>query len=254
MIQSNSPFAVVTGVTDRIGFALAERCAGHGFDLIVASPVREVAAAAERLRDHGVSVEAVRLDLDAADDIEELCDIARVLGRPIDALVAAPGMAAIGGRGAGFLDQDFEEAADALELGALGVMRLAHRIGRDMRDRGRGRILIAGAPAVTPGAAGAVTCAANALLSSFAVSLRQELGEHGVSVTFLSPRPRRWVVQAACARVLAAQDARQGFEAMMRGELGLSEAEASAVAVASGRERERPPQAPIPQEDRALKH
>ena len=151
MIQTNSPFAIVTGVTSRIGFALAERCASNGFDLLVASPDRAVVAVADRLRDQGVSVDPVRLDLDSIDDVDELHDIVRVLGRPVDALVTGAGVMP----GGSFLDQDFDPLAEALDAGVAGPLRLTHRIGRDMRDRRCGRILIAGVPARTNAAGGA---------------------------------------------------------------------------------------------------
>jgi uncharacterized protein len=237
MPLSNLPFAVVTGVSGRIGFALAERCAGHGFDLIVADSAPEVVGAAERLRAHGVTVEAVRVELDSADGVDELCDIAGVLGRPIDVLVAGAGV----GTAQRFLDQDIETVADDLDLGVGAPLRLAHRFGRKMRDRREGRILIAGAPASDPLADAAAACGANAFLAGFSIALRDELKDSGVSVTYLAPRARRPGAAEACARVLAAQDARRGFDAMMRGELGLSADGAASVAYAAGRAREAPP-------------
>ncbi|MBS0409741.1 MAG: SDR family NAD(P)-dependent oxidoreductase [Proteobacteria bacterium] len=237
MPQSNSPFAVVTGVSGRIGFALAERCAGHGFDMIVADAAPEVIEAAERLRAHGVTVEAVRAELDSADGVEELCDIADVLGRPIDALVTGAGFAP----GPRFLDQDVEAVADTLDLGVGAPLRLAHRIGRDMRGRREGRILIAGSPAAEPPAEAAASCGANAFLAGFSIALRDELKDSGVSVTYLAPRPRRSGAAEACARMMAAQDARRGFEAMMRGELGLTAEGAATIAYAVGCAREAPP-------------
>lgn len=228
MIQSNSPFAIVTGVSGRIGFALAERCAANGFDLLITSPESDVAAIADRLRDQGVSVDPVRVDLDSADGVDELCDIVRVLGRPVDALVTGAGVSP----GRSFLDQDFDPMADALDVGVLGPLRLTHRIGRDMRHRGRGRILIAAAANDADAAGMAVTCGANAFLAGFAVALREELKETGVSVTYLSPQPTAGA--EGCNRSRASHDAHLGFDAMMRGEMGLSSAGAAAIALAAG--------------------
>jgi len=237
MPQSNSPFAVVTGVSGRIGFALAERCAGYGFDMIVADAAPDVVEAAERLRAHGVAVEAVRLELDTVDGVDELCDIAGVLGRPIDALLAGAGAKAA----PRFLDEDVEVLADSLDLGVAAPLRLAHRIGRQMRGRGEGRILIAGAPAAETLSEAVVTCGANAFLAGFSIALRDTLKDSGVSVTYLAPRPRRAGAAESCARVLAAQDARRGFDAMMRGDLGLTADGAASLAYAAGCAREAPP-------------
>ncbi len=234
MIQTNAPFAIVTGVTSRIGFALAERCASNGYDLLVASPDRDVVSVADRLRDQGVSVDPVRLDLDSIDDIDELEDIVRVLGRPVDVLVTGAGVT----HGVSFLDQDFDPLAGALDAGVAGPLRLTHRIGREMRDRRRGRILIAGSSDRTNAAGGAVTRGANAFLAGFATALRDELRETGVSVTCLLPREAG--AEDTCSRTRASQDAKLGFEAMMRGELGLPP-------VAAPRTASAPPHAGIPE-------
>ncbi len=230
MIQSNSPFAVVTGVSGRIGYALAERCAASGFDLLIASDDSGAVAAAERLRDHGVGVDPVQVELDTADGADELCDIVRVLGRPIDALVISAGRLPA----AAFLNQDFEPLAEALDTSVVGPLRLTHRIGRAMRDRGQGRILIAGAAAINSVGGRAVVCGTNAFLAGFALSLREELAQSGVSVTCLLPQARRGITDESLGRIQAAVDAKLGFEAMMRGELGLTPATAAAIAQAAG--------------------
>ena len=230
MIQSNSPFAVVTGVSGRIGYALAERCAAKGFDLLIVSGDGGAVTAAERLRDHGVSVDPVQVELDTADGADELCDIVRVLGRPIDALVISAGRMPA----AAFLSQDFEPLAEALDTGVVGPLRLTHRIGRGMRDRGQGRILIAGAAPLNSVGGRAVVCGTNAFLAGFALSLREELAQSGVSVTCLMPQARRAMTNENLGRIQAALDAKLGFEAMMRGDLGLTPATATAIAQAAG--------------------
>ncbi len=230
MIQSNSPLAVVTGVSGRVGFALAERCAANGFDLLIVSGDGGAIAAAERLRDHGIGVDPVQVELDTADGADELCDIVRVLGRPIDALVISAGRVPA----ATFLSQDFEPLAEALDSSVVGPLRLTHRIGRTMRDRGQGRILIAGAAPPNGAGGRAVVCGANAFLAGFALSLREELAQSGVSVTCLMPQARRAITDESLGRIQAAVDAKLGFEAMMRGDLGLTPATAAAIAQAAG--------------------
>jgi short-subunit dehydrogenase len=230
MSPTNAPFAIVTGVSGRIGFALAERCAAGGFDLLVAAADEGVTAAAERLRDHGVTVEPVRIGLDSLDGVDELHDIARVLGRPVDVLVAGPVRPA----GPSFLDQDVDAVTDGFELSVLAPVRLAHRIGRDMRRRGQGRILIAGA-AAGPDTSPAMICGGNAFLAGFAMALREGLAGAGVSVTCLIPPPHRGPdLDDGPVRVLAAAEARLGYEAMMRGDAGLTATAAAAIAVAAG--------------------
>jgi len=224
MRSTNAPpaprLALVTGVSRRIGFALAERCAAAGFDLLVAAAEDCVDAAAARLRGHGGQVEAVRVDLADPDGVDELCDIARVLGRPVDALLIAPArppaVAAI--PAPSFLDQAPAAVADAFDRAVLGPVRLAHHIGRDMRRRGDGRILFA-CQAARAGAA--VTSGANAFLAGFALALRQDLGGSGVTVTCLQELGDRPAPPTASPEAHTRRLAGFGFDAMMRGDLGL---------------------------------
>jgi len=65
---------------------------------------------------------------------------ATVKGRPVDALLANAGH----GLGHGFLDQDFTEARHVIDTNITGTLYLIQKIGRDMRDRKQGRILITG--------------------------------------------------------------------------------------------------------------
>jgi short-subunit dehydrogenase len=44
----------------------------------------------------------------------------------------------------GFLDQDFNEVRKVVDTNITGTMYLIQKVGRDMRRRGQGRILITG--------------------------------------------------------------------------------------------------------------
>jgi short-subunit dehydrogenase len=61
-------------------------------------------------------------------------------GRPVEALLAN----ARHGLGGAFLDQEFDEVRHVIDTNVTGTLDLIQRIGRDMRARGRGRILITG--------------------------------------------------------------------------------------------------------------
>jgi short-subunit dehydrogenase len=58
-------------------------------------------------------------------------------GRPIDALLANAGH----GFGHAFRDEDFEAAMHVVNTNITGTIYLAYKVGRDMRERDRGRIL-----------------------------------------------------------------------------------------------------------------
>jgi short-subunit dehydrogenase len=59
-------------------------------------------------------------------------------GKPVDALLANAGH----GLGHGFLDQNFDEVRHVIETNITGPLYLIQKVGKDMRARDRGRILI----------------------------------------------------------------------------------------------------------------
>ena len=131
------PLAVVTGASSGIGFELARECAANGFDLVIAAD-RPLDRAANELCSLGASVDRMQVDLSTLDGVNDLYIALR--GRSIDALLANAGH----GLGKGFLDQNFVEAKHVVDTNIIGTIYLIHKIGNDMRDRGRGRILITG--------------------------------------------------------------------------------------------------------------
>ena len=182
MLDRTKPLAVVTGVSTGIGLELARQCAQNGFDLIVAADEPEIAKAAEDLRHAGAQVESVEADLATEGGVKMLID--RIGARPVDALLANAGR----GLGHAFLDQDWAAIRHVIDTNVTGTLALVHAVGRDMRARKKGRILITGSIAgLIPGAYHAVYNGSKALLDSFAFALRAELKDSGVTVTCLMP-------------------------------------------------------------------
>jgi short-subunit dehydrogenase len=219
------PLALVTGASSGIGFELARCCASAGYDLLIAADEPEIERAAQDLRALDVSVEAVQVDLATPDGVESLCAAAGRLGRPVEALLANAGR---GLGGAGFLDQDFQEIRRVVDTNITGTLALVQRIGRQMRDRGQGRILLTGSIAgYMPGPFLAVYNASKAFVDSFAAALRNELKDSGVTVTCLMPGPTETEFFARAEMLdtkVGQQDkddpaavARLGFEAMQSG-------------------------------------
>lgn len=217
------PFAIVTGASTGIGLELAKCAAQGGFDLLIAADEARIHDAAATLRASGVSVTAIEADLATLEGVDKL--YAAAGGRPIDALLANAGR----GLGRAFLDQDFDDIRRVIDTNVTGTLYLIHKVGREMRSRGQGRILITGSIAgLMPGAFQAVYNGTKALLDSFAVALREELKDSGVTVTCLMPGPteteffeRADLMDTKVGteeKQPAEQVARIGFEAMMRGE------------------------------------
>src|SRR3954451_4906704 len=186
MAPSTRPrqLAIVTGASTGIGYELATICAENGFDLIIAADEPKINQAAKALRTLGAEVEAVEADLATLQGVDKLYEKARSLGCPVDALLANAGR----GLGKGFLDQDFNDVRNVVDTNTTGTIYLIQKVGRDMRARGKGRILITGSIAgFLPGTYQAVYNATKAFLDSFSFALRHELKGSGVSVTCLMP-------------------------------------------------------------------
>ncbi len=182
MATETRPLAVVTGASAGIGFELAKCCARNGFDLLVAADEATIHTAATEFRELGAAVDAVEADLSTIEGVDQL--YAALRGRPVDALLANAGR----GLGKGFLDQHFDQVRKVVDTNITGTIYLLQKVGRDMRTRGRGRILITGSIAgFIPGTYQAVYNGTKAFLDSFAFALRHEVKDAGITVTCLMP-------------------------------------------------------------------
>ena len=178
----SKPFAIVTGASSGIGLELAAICAQEGFDLLVAADRPEIQAAADQFRSLGADVTVVETDLATTEGVDQLW--AAAAGRPVDALLANAGH----GLGKAFLDQDFDEIRDVIDTNITGTIYLVHKVGKEMRARGSGRILFTGSLAgFMPGTFQAVYNGTKAFIDSFSFALRNELKDSGVTVTVLMP-------------------------------------------------------------------
>ena len=216
------PLAVVTGASTGIGRELARICVENGFDLVIAADDPAIEEAARELRRSGASVDALEVDLASVDGVDRLYDL--INRRPVDALLANAGH----GLGKGFLDQDFDAVRHVIDTNITGTIYLIQKVGRDMRSRGAGRILITGSIAgFMPGTYQAVYNGTKAFIDSFSFALRAELKDTGVTVTCLMPGPTEtdFFERADLLDTKVGQDekddpakvAQDGFDAMMKG-------------------------------------
>ena len=141
MTSDTRPLAIVTGASAGIGYELAKCCAEHGFDLLIAADQPAINDAAQEFRALGVAVEAVEADLATLDGVDRL--YAATKGKPVEALLANAGH----GLGHAFLDQDFNAVRHIIDTNITGTLYLIQKVGKDMRARDRGRILITGSVA-----------------------------------------------------------------------------------------------------------
>ena len=222
----SKPFAIVTGASSGIGLELATICAQEGFDLLIAADRPEIHTAAQRIRDFAAEVTVVETDLATTEGVDQLW--AAAAGKPVDALLANAGH----GLGDAFLDQDFDDVRHVIDTNVTGTIYLVQLVGRDMRKRGQGRILLTGSIAgFMPGTYQAVYNGTKAFVDSFSFALRAELKDTGVTVTCLMPgaTETEFFRRADMLDTKVGTDkkddpadvAKDGFKAMMSGEGGV---------------------------------
>ena len=225
MSTSSRPLALVTGASSGIGRELAKQFAAHGFDLVVTARGEALDDAARELESLGVSVDAFRVDLAAPDGADRLWTHVQTLGRPL----AAAALNAGRGAGGAFVDTDLEDELEVVDLNVRSTVQLAKHVVRDMAARDDGRILFTASIASSmPGSFQAVYNASKSFVQSFALALRNELKDTGVTVTSLMPGPTETefferadmldTKVGAGDKDDPADVARDGFEALMAGE------------------------------------
>ncbi|WP_423206575.1 SDR family NAD(P)-dependent oxidoreductase [Paracoccus yeei] len=211
--------ALVTGASTGIGLELARiaRADGHQTIMVADEPAIHQAAA-------GLGAEAVEADLATSEGVASV--LAHLGGREVDLLMLNAGT----GLGHAFLDQDPQRIDHVVMTNILGVLRLAHPLGRRMQARGQGRILITGSIAgFMPGTFQAIYNASKAFLNNFALGWNEELKDTGVTVTCLMPGPtdtaffeRAGLLDTPLGQMRNKDDpamvARAGYDAMMAGQ------------------------------------
>ncbi|AQT78067.1 oxidoreductase [Mycolicibacterium litorale] len=220
------PLALITGASSGIGYQLALQFTTHGYDVIVAAEDDAILPAAASLAREGASAEAVQVDLRSADGVEQLYRAVSESGRPLAAAALNAGV----GRGGRFVDTDLQDDFDIVDLNVRATMHLAKLVLRDMVRRDCGRVLFTSSIASTmPGSFQPVYNASKSFVQSLAEALQDELRDTDVTVTSLMPGPtdtnffhRAKMDDTVVGRMNLKDDpadvARQGFEALMRGD------------------------------------
>lgn len=185
-VSSVSPFAVVTGASSGIGYEVARVLGEQGYDLLIAAEDEALEGAHLELS-KSTTVDSMQIDLSDSANVERLHERIREHNRPVDALVLNAGIGP-GGSFAGGTALD-----DELQLIDLNVKSTVHLCKLElvpMLSRDAGRILFTSSVTSTmPGARQAVYNASRSFIQSFALALRNELIDTGVSVTSLMPGP-----------------------------------------------------------------
>jgi short-subunit dehydrogenase len=217
------PWALVAGGSEGIGFEFARLLAAEDINLLlVARREQPLSKARERiLQDFPVDVRCHSLDLSA-----------RELERDLDKLIADIEVGLLvynagATHGAGlFLDEPLEKSRRLVSLNCDAPVVLCHSLGRAMRSRGRGGILLMSSMSgLTGGAYIATYTATKSFDIVFAESLWAELKPYGVDVLGLiagatdTPAMRESGVALGDSAMSPAAVAAEGLAALAEGPL-----------------------------------
>lgn len=180
LLEQYGPWALIAGGSEGIGLCFAEQLAAAGINLVLlARRPKPLQAAQTQLQEqYAVEVRTHSVDLTSAGLEAQLEEITRDL--EIGLLIYNAG--AVHGA-APFLDEPLDKAHTLVKLNCLGTTTFCHLLGRDMRARSRGGIiLMSSLSGLTGGAYIATYAATKAFDIALAESLWAELTPFGVHV------------------------------------------------------------------------
>ena len=216
-------WALITGGSGGIGLELARLAAADGYDLLlVARDGDGLQVAAAELSKVGVTVDTLALDLGLPGAAAKVYEW--VGSREIAILVNNAGFATHGA----LADTELATLTSEIGVNVTTLTGLTRLLVPSMITRQAGRILnVASVAAFAPGPMMAVYYATKSYVLSLSVSLANELGGTGVTVTALCPGPTKTGFAARAAvehthafsgRLMdAAVVARIGYAGMRRG-------------------------------------
>jgi short-subunit dehydrogenase len=181
-----SEYALISGASSGIGYALARTFAQHGFKIILVARNQErLQQAAEALsRDCLVDCQVIPADLSLIGGVEEVHRRVHESNLPVSVLVNNAGVGSYGP----FCQTDFEKDSGMVNLNIVGLTYLTKLFARDMVGRGSGRILdVASVVGFWPVPSMSVYAATKAYVVSFTQAVASELKGTGVQVSVLCP-------------------------------------------------------------------
>jgi short-subunit dehydrogenase len=180
------PLALVTGASAGLGREFALLLAERGHDLVVVARREErlVALRKELSERHGVRTKVIVEDLSHAAAPRRILDELRASNLEIDFLVNNAGYG-LNGR---FLDNDWAEHADFVQVMVGSWLHLTHGLLPAMVRKGRGRVLnVSSLASLCPEPPGSLYAPAKAFMTTASRALRFDLLGTGVHCTALCP-------------------------------------------------------------------
>jgi len=186
MASNFDSWVLITGASSGFGEEFARQYAAKGHPLVlVARRLDRLQALAEALRQaHGVKVIVEQVDLSDVAAINGLHAKLQERGIPVEILINNAGHGLQGT----FLDTPMQSALDMLQLDIASLTVMTRLFGEDMRERGRGKILLVASMLAQFGVEDmAVYGAAKAYVLRLGDALHREFKRDGVTVTSLCP-------------------------------------------------------------------
>ena len=189
-------YALITGGTSGIGFAMAGEFLERGYGVIIASSSRKNLAIAKRKLEVKKSkivkntryIITIEQDLSVPDGAEKLHHKAKSIGVDIEILVNNAGFGLMGGTESIRIRDDKR----MIQLNVTAVVCLCKLFLRDMYENGRGKILnVASTGAFQPGPYTSTYFAGKSFVYSYSRAIRQEAAKRGVVVSTLCPGTTR---------------------------------------------------------------
>jgi short-subunit dehydrogenase len=176
----------ISGATGGLGKAFAVECASRGWDLFLTDLQEEkLAVLAKALaRTYGVSVIPYALDLTDTDARQKMFDLIRLEGWKFRGLINVAGLDHEGL----FAERKLEEISAIVRLNVEATLIMTHTLLRFRNKALPFRIInVSSLAAFFSMPVKATYAASKRFLLDFSLALRNELGDHNVTVTVLCP-------------------------------------------------------------------
>ncbi len=183
---NHRPVALITGASRGIGAATAQELALRGYALVLAArSVGPLATLAGELASAGCPALPVPTDLCRPEEVQRLARVALEHFGRVDALVHNAGVGSAR-RPFARLGEDVTQAL--LDTNLVAPIALTHALLPGMLERRSGAIVFVASVAGHVAMPASVIYSATKFgLRGFALSLRREVGHHGVGVSIVSP-------------------------------------------------------------------
>jgi uncharacterized protein len=186
MTEADSPWALITGASEGLGFAFAERLAQRGVNLILVARDEERLCEAARALELKFTIQTLRVPLDLSDPHApaRLREIVAERKIRIQFLVNN----AASGYWGEFDAQPLQEVQNTLALNNMAMVSLCHIFMQDLASHQKSYVInVSSVASIQPIPYTAVYAASKAFVHSFSQALHFEWRDRGIYVQTLSP-------------------------------------------------------------------